>query len=383
MSGGRPPALREGSFALALVALTAGAVPAQSLDHLSKACQGDINRDGRVVANNPIVLGQVVIPLRLPEPRVLLANCSGPCIARADSQVAEWRRRDIANWDRVSNRTCSHMLGWVEKNPGTCRAGGPPPICPVDHWTRVPTSPDFWREKEEEVRREREERLRERACGDWATDLRVSMYVSASGDGIRQPPPGTLTIPSTTKCPPGTSPFQGRCVTSSANPLSPTAAGAVQMSVQIGIEQGLSLLSATAAKIFGSFSWTLGGAFVTGATPAHSGSMLTSWENANRRVDTRIQQINHAWRKLGNRPTSFGGFEPPPGRVAAYEKRLEDLHRLASDLDQSLQWHQVAYDGVRTERLLPPNACYEVYEVYHDRMHQLGRSLVRDITRIP
>ena len=25
----------------------------------------------------------------------------------------------------------------MEKNPGTCQAGGPPPICKVDHWMRV------------------------------------------------------------------------------------------------------------------------------------------------------------------------------------------------------------------------------------------------------
>lgn len=35
------------------------------------------------------------------------------------------------------NRRKSAQSGWKEHKPGTCTAGGPPPICPVDHWYRV------------------------------------------------------------------------------------------------------------------------------------------------------------------------------------------------------------------------------------------------------
>jgi len=35
------------------------------------------------------------------------------------------------------NRRKSAQSGWKEYNPGSCGAGGPPPICPVDHWYRV------------------------------------------------------------------------------------------------------------------------------------------------------------------------------------------------------------------------------------------------------
>ena len=35
------------------------------------------------------------------------------------------------------NRRKSAQRGWKEYSPGTCSAGGPPPICPAEHWYRV------------------------------------------------------------------------------------------------------------------------------------------------------------------------------------------------------------------------------------------------------
>ncbi|MCC2545536.1 hypothetical protein LJY25_03700 [Hymenobacter sp. BT175] len=38
------------------------------------------------------------------------------------------------------NRRASAQSGWKERNPGLCSAGGPPPICPADHWQRISVS---------------------------------------------------------------------------------------------------------------------------------------------------------------------------------------------------------------------------------------------------
>ena len=55
------------------------------------------------------------------------------------SKIDAYRAQDLSRKDYLIKNYCSHHAGWVEKNPGTCQAGGPPPICPVDHWIEVGT----------------------------------------------------------------------------------------------------------------------------------------------------------------------------------------------------------------------------------------------------
>ncbi|HMR19213.1 MAG TPA: hypothetical protein PKA53_07925 [Sphingobacterium sp.] len=44
---------------------------------------------------------------------------------------------EIENSTTWQNRLKSARSGWKEYNPGSCSAGGPPPICVVEHWYRV------------------------------------------------------------------------------------------------------------------------------------------------------------------------------------------------------------------------------------------------------
>ncbi|HAC15907.1 MAG TPA: hypothetical protein DCE78_08195 [Bacteroidetes bacterium] len=50
------------------------------------------------------------------------------------------KREEIENSQVWINRRNSAEAGYKEYNPGTCSAGGPPPICVVDHWYRVSVS---------------------------------------------------------------------------------------------------------------------------------------------------------------------------------------------------------------------------------------------------
>ncbi|MFM7672587.1 MAG: hypothetical protein ACKO6Q_08365 [Bacteroidota bacterium] len=52
-------------------------------------------------------------------------------------KVEQFKKEDWINLRPIANRWCSHMTGWVEYNEGTCQAGGPPPICPANHWYQV------------------------------------------------------------------------------------------------------------------------------------------------------------------------------------------------------------------------------------------------------
>jgi hypothetical protein len=49
-------------------------------------------------------------------------------------QLKKFESDDKANWLQLANQHCSYNQGWVEYTPGQCNAGGPPPICPVNHW---------------------------------------------------------------------------------------------------------------------------------------------------------------------------------------------------------------------------------------------------------
>jgi hypothetical protein len=61
------------------------------------------------------------------------------CRNTVQNQISEWTQDELGHSSQLLNRLCSYKLGWVEKVPGTCQAGGPPPICPVDHWMQIGT----------------------------------------------------------------------------------------------------------------------------------------------------------------------------------------------------------------------------------------------------
>lgn len=49
----------------------------------------------------------------------------------------EQKKYEIANSQSWKNRLKSAQSGYKEYNPGTCSAGGPPPICSANHWYSV------------------------------------------------------------------------------------------------------------------------------------------------------------------------------------------------------------------------------------------------------
>lgn len=60
-------------------------------------------------------------------------------IDNAQRRLAEAieRTKTEASW---KNRLKTAQEGWEEYRPGTCSAGGPPPICPANHWFRTDVS---------------------------------------------------------------------------------------------------------------------------------------------------------------------------------------------------------------------------------------------------
>lgn len=47
------------------------------------------------------------------------------------------KRAEVESTPAYINRRKAMAANWVEKHPGTCKAGGPPPLCPDDHWEKM------------------------------------------------------------------------------------------------------------------------------------------------------------------------------------------------------------------------------------------------------
>jgi|GEM_PF-4251657 len=67
----------------------------------------------------------------------ITALSNSPCADKAEKLLRKFESEDRRNWNRLKNEVCSHQRGWEEIDPGTCQAGGPPPICSVQHWVNV------------------------------------------------------------------------------------------------------------------------------------------------------------------------------------------------------------------------------------------------------
>ena len=57
-------------------------------------------------------------------------------IRAARALIAE-RREQLEKTKPWQNRLHAAKNSWVEKDPGTCKAGGPPPLCPDNHWYKA------------------------------------------------------------------------------------------------------------------------------------------------------------------------------------------------------------------------------------------------------
>ena len=145
-------------FLFLVFAFTNAQVELNSIEGGRISC-GDKN--GNVLYSCPVseVFGDRRIP-SLSEIR-LNAGLTGTLSAACQQQIEDARERygksdgSGADERRILNQFCSHKEGWVEYNPGACEAGGPPPICPVDHWYKDPNSMNKWNQLQQAKYNER------------------------------------------------------------------------------------------------------------------------------------------------------------------------------------------------------------------------------------
>jgi hypothetical protein len=96
-------------------------------------------------------------------PSLSSISVSPGCGDKVKQRLEQFKDGDLANSRLLQNQLKSHQEGWVEYSPGTCEAGGPPPLCPVNHWYRDPNSMSKWNEEQARVKADRENQVRELA----------------------------------------------------------------------------------------------------------------------------------------------------------------------------------------------------------------------------
>lgn len=159
-----------------------------------------------------------ILPQRIP---VVSNTLTLACYHLAKELRDKWTREDMAQWKRLANSWCSHRSGWIEWKPGTCEAGGPPPICPVQHWHRVDLNEaiaEYDRENAK-VRAERQIEAGNAICScaaqenNWERES-VTETVTYSTTVWGKPPerkPEGYCNPPTVSCPPGYECMGNKC----------------------------------------------------------------------------------------------------------------------------------------------------------------------------
>ena len=64
-------------------------------------------------------------------------TCTDKVKEQINNMIEQFKKEDQSNIQGLANSYCSHQAGWTEIVPGTCSAGGPPPICEAEHWKQV------------------------------------------------------------------------------------------------------------------------------------------------------------------------------------------------------------------------------------------------------
>jgi len=153
-------------------------------DDATKGCRIEGNRiicmDGQITSLNDVLLSRIPrYSLSAPSSQVP-AVCHKSGEQKMQELVNQYRSQDSVNLRQLANNYCSHISGWVEFVPGTCQAGGPPPLCPAKHWHWVGQLEGLrqWNNEQQQLRESREKELRSRqreadqaVCDCWLGEL--------------------------------------------------------------------------------------------------------------------------------------------------------------------------------------------------------------------
>jgi hypothetical protein len=309
-----------------------------------------------------------VLSGRNPSPEIL--NVSESCKEAARRQVEQWRAEDVANWEQLSNQACSAELGWVEKVPGTCQAGGPPPVCPADHWIRRPAeAKQAFNARNQQKQSEREAKLLEQACKCTRSELEDTRAKAS--------PPSTspyynpYLVPCYgSNCPPGYECVSGVC--SLPSQLERQAEKVGEGAKEVGkraddvfkvSETVLGKMSARLGALLKSTTWRVVSSPYLELFDAKPISMWRDgYKNSAQEVGWKIQRLQALYKE-------YDDFQR--GRPARGPQMIgQEIQSIKNQLNNDIQKLNEYYRGVVVERELGRYACYEVFEYQHQQVMQ-------------
>jgi hypothetical protein len=321
---------------------------------------------------------------------------SSTCKEAMQSRILGWAREDLANWGQLSNQACSHALGWIERVPGTCQAGGPPPICPVDHWIRNPGAAQArWRTLQAQKAMQRDDEVTSAACGCYAAELRRAESAPEPASVAAAATSETLTMPCAAgQCPPGMAcakngfcEFRGRgevYVEKGGDLLLDKASDYAQDKylehlgvpgkeevVQEGLLHAIEAFGASRAGILatmtGRVAVSAAASVIVGLFDAKAFSLnRDGYKGTTERMTGEFEDLKRFAAELQS--LRRGGPARAPQMIRV------DIERVRAQLTNDVQMAGIYFDGINRERELDRHGCYEVLGVQHQQlMNAYGR----------
>lgn len=317
------------------------------------------------------------------------------CMEEAAEELKRFVREDAANWETLSNRACSYAQGWAERVPGTCQAGGPPPICKVDHWKRDPNAAAAQLEKDKRaIREQRQAQLLKNACSCYLRKLQAEQSAElassqpphyarkSSNDQASRPqtPFTSILCENEADCgnAPGFSCREGRCrplVTSEIVEnqvkdkikdkamdaatdylLEPAKEAARKKALQIFGQSAVEIAQSLAGKV----------AFGVAVGLLEAKDTGTEWKDPYQNTARRIYQEMRQLEPLIEEVQSYrrGGPSRSPDMIFAEVQQLRQ--KMTSDVGLLGQYKE----GIVQQKELGQNCCYGVFEFQHQRLMQ-------------
>ncbi|MEW6129587.1 MAG: hypothetical protein AB1757_21280 [Acidobacteriota bacterium] len=344
----------------------------QDISKLKKVCE--INKNVQVEA-------QEILRGRYPNAEAL--NVSATCKEQARKQIKDWIDEDIRNWQSIANRACSYELGWVEKKPNTCQAGGPPPICPVDHWERKPQeAKQRMIDDKAKIRGEREKYMLSQACGCLKNEMVVSRQKTLQESNSISQVYNPYTFDCKTwSCPPGMECKNNTCVPVTGYSETAQTIGELKDQTKSIITD--EVLSSMAMKAIEKVSKSLADALksksfkiIGGAVSIFGGifetTTMSKWTDGYNRgseqIGTNLTHIRSLYGELNNYRLGLPSRAP---------KQIEnDILKAKIVLRENLDYLNTFYSGVIREREIGKYECQNVFEYQHQLVNEAVNNLI-------
>lgn len=296
------------------------------------------------------------------------------CMTNARNQNKLWAQEDLNNWERLSNQLCSAKAGWVEHNPGTCQAGGPPPICKVDHWYRdAGKAMASFNNLRGSIAQQRFDSLMSSSCDCLRTELENKVTENMPKQDTSNPfniNTNPFVIPCTggsNPCPPGTSCKDGTCkapaYVQKVDKVTDFATGKAKDQV---IDQWLGLFKELADIRIPAALASVYGKIVTPAlalleTPT-LGQYRSIYSDSMWETNRRLSRLRGLYQELQNYYRNKPA-RAPSAISADIKKEKEALRKSMADLN-------IYYLGIVKERELSRYTCYNVFEFQNQMVNQ-------------